>query len=368
VGECVVMDIKKNLSGRDKKWLIIAAAAILVVVIAILVWQLFTHHKNDNLYSSNGRIEGTEIDIAPRIGQKIKEMLAREGDLVEAGQIVVRMNTDVLEAELKEAEAKLLQAISLVAVSEKDLLQKQSEKEAAEAQLQQYEAELENAEKTLGRSSQLAPEGGASQQEFDNDTSRYKSALSAKKAAQAKVNTAHAGVATVQEQIIGAKATVAAAHAAIGRVKTDINDSMLVCPRGGRVQFRVAQIGEVVPTGGRILRILDLTDIYMTFFLPTDLVGRIPIGDEARIVLDAFPDFIIPAYISFISDVAQFTPKTVETKTEREKLMFRLRAQVPVDFLKKHINEVKTGLPGVAYLRIDKSKPWPKFLEYRDEH
>lgn len=293
-------------------------------------------------------------------------MLVREGDFVETGQVVVRMNTDVLEADFKEAMAKLLQAQSLVAVSEKELLQKQSDKTAAEAQFKKDEAELENAEKTLARSTALAPEGAFSQQEFDNDQARYKAAVAAGNASKAKVETADAAIATVREQIIGAQAAVAAAEAAIARIQVDINDSTLTCPREGRVQFRVAQIGEVVPTGGRILRTLDLTDIYMTFFLPTDLVGRISIGDESRIVLDAFPDYVIPAYISFVSDVAQFTPKTVETKTEREKLMFRLRAQVPVDFLKNHINQVKTGLPGVAFLRIDKSKPWPKHLEYKN--
>ncbi len=345
----------------------LAAGLVLLAILATVAWQLYKHNRKETIYSSNGRIEGTEIDIASRIGQRIIGMLVREGDCVETGQVVVKMNTDVLEADLREATAKWLQSKSFVAISEKELLQRQSEKIAAEAQLTKDEAQLENAEKTLARSTKLAPEGGTSQQEFDNDESRYKSAIAARNASKARVETAIAAIATVQAQIIGTQAGVEAAQAAIERIQVDIDDSTLTSPIEGRVQFRVAQIGEVVPAGGRILRILDLSDIYMTFFLPTDLVGSIPIGDEARIVLDAFPDYVIPAYISFISDVAQFTPKTVETKTEREKLMFRLRAQVPVEFLKKHINQVKTGLPGVVYLRIDRDKPWPKHLEYRDD-
>lgn len=360
------IDMKKFLVEKKKTWITAFFLLILFVVLAVLVWK-FYHKEEDNTYSSNGRIEGTEIDIAPRIGQRIIDMLVREGDSVEVGQVLVSMSTDVLDAELKETEAKLLQAIALVATSEKELLQRKSEKETAESELRQYEAELENAEKKLARSSKLAPIGGTSQQEFDDDDANYKSAIAGVDASKAKVETAAAAIATVVEKIIGAQAAVKAAQAAIERIQVDINDSTLTCPCRGRVQYRVAQIGEMVPSGGRILRVLDLTDIYMTFFLPTDLVGRIPIEDEARIVLDAFPDYVIPAYISFISDVAQFTPKTVETKTEREKLMFRLRAQVPVDFLNKNINEMKTGLPGVAYLRIDKSKPWPKHLGYRDD-
>ena len=302
-----------KMIGKNKKWLI-AAGVILLAILAIIAWQLYKHHKKDNTYSSNGRIEGTEIDIAPRNGQRIIEMLVREGDYVETGQVVARMDTDVLQADLKEAIAKLLQAESLVAVSEKELLQRQSDKTAAGAQLKKDEAELENAEKTLARSTALAPEGAFSQQEFDNDQARYKAAHAARDASLAKVENADAAIARVREQIIGDQAIIAAAEAAMARIQVDINDSTLTCPREGRVQYRVAQIGEVVASGGRIVRMLDLTDIYMTFFLPTDLVGRIPIGDEARIVLDAFPDYVIPAYISFISDVAQFTPKTSRQK------------------------------------------------------
>jgi len=100
------------------------------------------------------------------------------------------------------------------------------------------------------------------------------------------------------------------------------------------VQYRVAQPGEVVGAGGRVINMVDLSDVYMTFFLPTALAGRVAMGTEVRLVLDAIPQYVIPAQVSFISDVAQFTPKTVETANEREKLMFRIRAQIPVELLK----------------------------------
>ncbi len=117
--------------------------------------------------------------------------------------------------------------------------------------------------------------------------------------------------------------------------------------------------------GGHVLNVVDLSDVYMTFFLPTNLVGRVRVGNEARIVLDAAPQFVIPAYISYVADVAQFTPKTVETKTEREKLMFRLKAQIPPDLLKQHIKIVKTGVPGVAYVLLDPNAEWPPNLAVR---
>jgi nitroreductase len=123
--------------------------------------------------------------------------------------------------------------------------------------------------------------------------------------------------------------------------------------RDGRVQFRVVQPGEVVGAGARVLQLADLTDVYMTFFLPETVAGRVALGSEVRIVLDAAPNFVIPASVSFVASTAQFTPKTVETASERQKLMFRVRAQIPKELLVRHREQVKTGLPGVAWLRID---------------
>jgi HlyD family secretion protein len=133
------------------------------------------------------------------------------------------------------------------------------------------------------------------------------------------------------------------------------------------VQYRVAQPGEVVGAGGRVLSLVDLSDVYMTFFLPTAVVGRIALGTEVRLILDAAPQYVIPAQVSFVADVAQFTPKTVETASERQKLMFRVRAQIPPDLLRKHIAQVKTGLPGMAYIRIDPAVPWPARLRIKTQ-
>jgi HlyD family secretion protein len=131
------------------------------------------------------------------------------------------------------------------------------------------------------------------------------------------------------------------------------------------VQYRVAEPGEVLDAGGVVLNLVDLADVYMTFFLPTQDAGRVAIGTEIRLVLDAAPQYVIPARASFVADVAQFTPKTVETAEERQKLMFRIRAQIPPDLLREHIRQVKTGLPGMAYVRLDPQAEWPPELQAR---
>ena len=206
-------------------------------------------------------------------------------------------------------------------------------------------------------------EGATSQQTADDDYASFKSAVAAKNAAIAQVEADDAAIATAQEEVAGAKSSVEANEGSVAKIEADIKDSALKTPRDGRVQYRVAQAGEVVPAGGAVLSLVDLSDVYMTFFLPTAYAGKVSIGQEVRLILDAAPHYVIPAYVSFISDVAQFTPKTVETATEREKLMFRIKAQIPKDFLKENIAQIKTGLPGVAYLRLDPEKPWPDDLQ-----
>ena len=156
--------------------------------------------------------------------------------------------------------------------------------------------------------------------------------------------------------------TVTAAEATIARVQADIADSQLRSPRDGRVQYRIAQPGEVLGGGGKVLNLVDLCDVYMTFFLPETVAGKVALGSEVHIVLDAAPGYVIPAKVSFVASVAQFTPKTVETASERQKLMFRVKAQIDRELLRKHLQQVKTGLPGVAWLRLDPQAPWPAEL------
>ncbi|MCY1417920.1 hypothetical protein D9M71_334660 [compost metagenome] len=103
----------------------------------------------------------------------------------------------------------------------------------------------------------------------------------------------------------------------------------------------------------------------MTFFLPAPQAGLLQLGQEVRLVIDAAPQYVIPAKLSYVASVAQFTPKTVETASEREKLMFRVKARLDPELLRRHISYVKTGVPGMAYLRLDPQAEWPADLQIR---
>ncbi|TCJ11674.1 HlyD family efflux transporter periplasmic adaptor subunit [Parasulfuritortus cantonensis] len=351
------------MNNTVKTWLVRGLLVALLGALAGFAWLKYRGNGADaGLASGNGRIEATEIDIASKFPGRVKEIRVGEGDFVKAGEVVAAMDTESLDAQLNQAEAQLRQAESSVAIAQSQLGQRRAEKAAMLAVLAQRQAELEVAHKRQARSSTLAKEGASSQQEADDDNARVESATAAVSAARAQVAATEAAITTAEAQVTGAGSTVAAARASVARIRADLDDATLKAPRDGRVQYRVVQPGEVIGAGGRVLNMVDLSDVYMTFFLPTAAAGKLALGDEVHLVLDAAPQYVVPARVSYVADVAQFTPKTVETAVEREKLMFRVKARIDPALLKQHIMRVKTGLPGMAYVRVDKTVPWPDRL------
>ena len=351
------------MTPKQKAWLARGSVALGVAVLAAIAWQRFAPRgQEDNLASGNGRIEATEIDVAAKFAGRVKEIRVAEGEFVTAGQVLAVIDPEVLDAQRRQAEAQTQQARSAEATARSLLAQRESDKAAALALVVQRDVELGSARTQLKRSMALAEKGFISPQAVDDDRTKVESAQASMAAARAQVAAAEAAIASARSQVAGAQSSTEAAKANVEKIEADIGDTVLKSPRDGRVQYRVAQPGEIVAAGGRVLNLLDITDVYMTFFLPTAAAGRVAIGAEARIVLDAAPKYVIPANITFVASEAQFTPKTVETASEREKLMFRVKATIPREILQKHIMQVKTGLPGVVYVRLDAEAAWPDRL------
>ena len=287
------------------------------------------------IVSSNGRIEADQIDIDTKFAGRLVALLATEGDMVHAGQVVARMDTRDLEASLKRAEAQKLQAQR--AIDEARATEKQQQTQAALAQ-QQFD-----------RTNYLFQRGNATQELLDQRRQQLNGATAALNAATARVFQAEHALTAAEHQI--------------DLFTVNIADNTLVAPRDGRIQYRVANIGEVLAPGGTVLTMIDISSVYMDIYLPTLEAGRARIGTDARIVLDAYPSIAIPAKVSFIATRSQFTPKTVETQTERDRLMFRIRVRIDPALLRAHAAAVRSGLPGVAYLRLDPSVEWPARLQ-----
>lgn len=346
-------------------WIRLLVIAVLVGA-AVFVWMSLREETlPPGFASSNGRIEAVSIDIASKVAGRIESVLVDEGDAVTAGQLLVQMDTATLRAQRREAEAELRRANIAIETATEMVKQRTSEREAADAVVAQRTAEVNAARKRLDRTERLTERGTTSLQALDDDQAEFEGARAALAAANAQVAASEAAISQSKSQIVSAEAAVEAIKAQIERIDTEIEDSALRSPRDGRVQYRVAQPGEVVAAGGTVLNMVDLTDVYMNFFLPTAAAGRLHVGSEARLIFDAAPEYVVPATISYVADVAQFTPKTVETQEERLKLMFRVKARIAPELLRKYLNIVKTGVPGIAYVKTDSGAEWPDDLQVK---
>ena len=315
-------------------------AFIFIIVIAAVIggvrwWQARNNGEFSDFAMGNGRIEADQVDVATKYGGRIIAIYANEGDLVKPGQVLAVMDTAEEEALLEEARASIAQA-------------EQSVREV-EATIVQRESELKFADQELERTRALVAKGHVSQQQADQKISTRDIAAAALEAAKARLKTTEQAVASAQAEV--------------KRIKIQIDEATLKAPVTGRVLYRLAENGEVLGAGGKVLTLVDLSDIYMTIFLPSAEAARVRFGAEARIKVDAAPGRVVPAVVTFVSPEAQFTPKQVETRDEREKLMFRVKVTIPSELVMKNIDRVKTGVRGLAYVRLNRDVAWPEDLE-----
>ncbi len=313
-------------------FLVLVLVALLAGAAGYVWWRDNREQLPDYIASGNGRIEAEEIQVATKYAGRVAEVLVNEGDMVAVGQVLAHMDTAELRASLAAARASIAQA-------QENVIE-------ARAQIVQRQSELKYAEEELARAEALVAKGHISKQLADQRRTDRDTARAALEAARAR--------------LASTQRAVEAAEAQAELIQTQIDDSTLTAPRAGRVQYRLAEPGEVLPSGGRIITLLDLTDVYMTIFLPTAQIGRLLVGSDARIILDAVPQYVIPAQVSFISAEAQFTPREVETRSEREKLMFRIKVKIAPELLREHIEKVRSGLPGVAYVMLGGGNTWPE--------
>jgi HlyD family secretion protein len=328
--------VRRNGKRRGLR---ITAALLLVALGAggagYYIWKQAHPPLPVGISVGNGRIEADEIDISTKYAGRVYELMADIGDMVAPGQVVARMDTRDLEQSLSKSVAQGRQAQRAI--------------EEAQAMLTQQQAQKTLAEQELQRTQSLMKNGWATKELMDQRQQQFDAATAALAAAQARVLEAE-------------HALEAAQHDA-GLYKVQIADNTLVAPKSGRIQYRLTNIGEVLAAGGKVFTMLDLTYVYLDLYLPTTEAGKVKVGADARIVLDAYPDHPIPAKVSFVASQAQFTPKTVETQTERDKLMFRIRVRIDPERLLARADAVRSGLPGVAYVRWDPAIAWPAKLQ-----
>ncbi|WP_296707405.1 HlyD family efflux transporter periplasmic adaptor subunit [Rhodoblastus sp.] len=289
------------------------------------------------LARANGRVEVERVDVATKSAGRLAEVRVEEGAFVQKDGVVARIDTTELLAQLAAAKAAVHRAHQGIAKAHSEVVLRGADLNLAEAELR--------------RVVELMRTNTSTRAELDRRT------------AQRDVSRAALEGATVAVE--DAKAATEVAEAQVAQIEATIADMTLKAPVSGRVEYRLARAGEVVAAGGRVLTLLDLSDVHMTIFLPTGQAGRVELGSEARIVLDSAPEYVVPATIAFVAAEAQFTPKYVETANEREKLMYRIKLHIDPQILEAYRGYVKAGMTGNAYVIIRAGTTWPANLTPR---
>ncbi len=314
---------------------LVAAIAVAGAGAGYVAWK---HYQASQLPAGivgvNGRIEATQVDISTKIAGRVIEIVPHEGDLVSPGEVVARIDTSETDAQLHQAQAT-------AELARQTLTTRQAAVASDQAQLDYAKAEFQ-------RAATLIAKGWSTHEILDQRNQQVKSADAALRGAQSQVDEARASIKT--------------ADAKVEELQAVVNDSTVKSPVRGRVQYRLVESGAVLPAGGKIATVIDLADVYATVFLSAPVAGRLKIGDEARIVVDAAPEYVFPATVSFVAPESQFTPKTVEVQSEREQLVFRVKLQAPLQMLKDIEDHIKAGLRGVGYVRTDPAVQWPPKL------
>jgi HlyD family secretion protein len=321
-------------SNRTRNWIIVGAVAV-AGVFGYRYWQSMLTAMPDGIAFGNGRLEAKLVDIAAREPLRVKEILVEEGALVKPGDVLVKLDTVSLDAELAQANQSVAAAQQRLAVARANIV-----KQKSEISLASIEA---------GRSKKLVDQGAGSQRELDVRTTQLETS-------NASLAEAEAGLKTAEQQVEVAKAAAAT-------VQTRITDATLTSPVTGRVLYRLAEPGEVIAAGGKALTLVNLEDVYMEIFLPSEDAAALKLNAEARIVPDFDTTRSIPGFVTFVAPESQFTPKQVETKNERDKLMFRVKIQVPKELVSNYVERVKTGIRGVGYVKVNPSVEWPASLQ-----
>ncbi|XXF75207.1 efflux RND transporter periplasmic adaptor subunit [Myxococcaceae bacterium GXIMD 01537] len=324
----------KKIPKKAFKWIIGSLVVLVIAFIGFRYWKSKQSALPEGIVSGNGRIEAKLADVAAKEPLRVKQILVNEGDLVKPGQVLAQLDTTTLEASLAEAKASVAAAEERLAVSH--------------AAIAKQKSEIELATIEVGRSQNLVREGAGSRRELDVRRNELATAKARLGEAEAMLKTA-----TMEVEVARANAQT---------IQTRIADATLKSPVTGRVLYRLAEPGEVLSPGGAALTLVNLEDVYMEIFLPSNDAARARIGSEARITIDVAPDRPIPGFVSFVSPEAQFTPKQVETKSERETLMFRVKIQIPEQLASRYVERIRTGIRGVGYVKLDPNAAWPARL------
>lgn len=313
-----------------KKWLLFLL--VVAVLAGVAVWVNIRNHADlpDGFVGGNGRMELKRLDVATLYAGRVLAVKVDEGDVVKKDQVLAELSSDQTSSRLAAARADKQRAEETVARAEAEIAAQQQVHKVAQM-------DLDNAHRLKSDDLVSAPEVKRRVAERDSAIARVKAAQAARSEALAAVRQA---------------------QAQIDATSSANNDMLIKAPKDGRVEYRIAEAGNVLGEGSKVVTLLDPSDVTLSIFLPTDTIGKLKLGDEARIILDGM-DAVWPAQVNFIDANAQFTPKFVETSNQRQKLMYKVKLKISPELALRYSGLLKGGMTGNGYIRIDSGKDWP---------
>ncbi|HSQ97426.1 MAG TPA: efflux RND transporter periplasmic adaptor subunit [Rickettsiales bacterium] len=312
-----------NYNKKDsiKKIILIFIALLSVIILSIfIIRDVFFRNKNE-LIKGNGRIESREVAVATKFSGRLAEVNADEGDVVSKGQLLAVLDSRSLSSDIEAQKAKSEEILKNIA--------------SVDAEIKATNSDITFYRKEVQRTKILMKQKFSSQLELDRNNNyleKFEAKLLSLKANKKALQASHKSL-----------------LASIKSMEINLDDMKIYAPTDGVILYKLVENGEMLSAGGKLFIMYNPDELYMTIYMPSEKAGQIKLGEEAKIKLDAYPDKIFDAKVTFIAENAEFTPKEVETQKEREKLVFRIKLTLHDNSLR----EAKPGMPGDGYIRLN---------------
>jgi len=338
------MQISRNV-GR---WPI---AIVMVVVISGLLLYLFTRGKRGEALSIkvSGNIEATEVNVGFKISGRIMSLLVQEGDWVDKGKILAKLDEEDLRQRLELARATLR---SVQARLDKLLAGSRPEEiKEAEAALHQAQFDMENKQIIYQRVQTLYDKMVIPKETLDNAETGFRIAKATLQRAKENYQLVRKG--PRKEDIEDMKAQVEQARASLRLAETQLNYTVLYSPLSGVVLVKSSEIGEVVNPGSSVLTLADIENVWLRAYIAAPDLSKVKWGQEVIVMTDLHPQKEYKGRISFISSQAEFTPKQIQTEKERVTLVYRIKVDIP-----NPDRELKPGMPADGKILLTSTSPY----------
>jgi len=316
---------------RMKKILLFVVLVLIAATAGFFVYKDVVNKGETYLLKGNGRVEGREIVISTKFSGRVVELNADEGDVVEKGQLLAVIDSRSLVADIDAQKAKSEEILKQIAATEADI-------KATQSDIKFYKKEVE-------RSKTLIKQSFSSQLELDQN-------VNALEKSQARLTSLEANKKALQ-------ASHKSLLASIESQEIDLGDMNIYAPASGVLLYKLVEDGEILGNNGKLFIMYNPDDLYMTIYMPSEKAGQVKLGEPAMVKLDAYPNRVFPAKVTFVAENAEFTPKEVETQQERQKLVFRVKLTLDDNSQR----EAKPGMPGDGYIKLDADKDWPSYLQ-----